>query len=124
MVMHHVHSKIHELRQRPTEDREAIASFIAVGVVVVLLAGWVIFFARGVANSLPHAPQGSAVTNPENPDTAAVPVTPSAPIVVQSSTTPVSQMLVGTAASTTPAPMNDDSAQATVKALMQIANGH
>lgn len=115
MVMHHVHSKIHELRQRPREDREAIASLIAVGVVVILLVGWVIFFARGVVSAVPHMPQESSSAN-QNP--VVVQTDPS----TQDAPTPVSKMLVGAAASTTP-PMNDDSAQATVKALMQIANG-
>ena len=117
MVMHHVHSKIHELRQRPREDREVIASLIAVGVVVILLIGWVIFFARGVARSLPHTPEGSGAIKSDSV------VTPSDSSSQndQGVPTPVSKILVGGAASTTP--MNDAAAQDTVKALMQIANG-
>jgi hypothetical protein len=114
MVIHRMHSKIHELRQRPKDEREAIASLLAVVVVVVLLVGWVIFFVRGVVNYTPHLPQG---TDAIRSNTVVVPSGSN-----EGSTTPISKVIVGAGASST-MPMSDDSADATVKALMQIANG-
>ena len=43
-----VGSKLNTLKQGPKEDKVAVASGIAVSVVVVLLVAWAIFFFRGI----------------------------------------------------------------------------
>lgn len=44
---------IHNLRERPQEERVAVAGSIALGVVGILLIGWVAFFLHGIGSGEP-----------------------------------------------------------------------
>lgn len=109
MVMRHVHSKLHELRQRTPQEREAIASVVAAGVVIVLLIAWVLLFSQRVASEVPQMPQHATLIS-----SSTVQLLP--PV-------PVSQLLTQPASNTQQNAMNDAEAQDTVNKLMQIANG-
>jgi hypothetical protein len=42
---------LNNLRERPKEERTAIAAWIAIGVVALLFAGWLIFFFNSIRTS-------------------------------------------------------------------------
>ncbi len=60
-----VQRTIDNLRQRPQEERVMVAGSIAIGVVALLLVGWVVFFLRGMGGGEPiqaTAPQPAPTT--------------------------------------------------------------
>jgi hypothetical protein len=47
---------IEDLRERPHEERTALAASIAIGVVAVLLVGWLIYFFHSIGGSSAPGP--------------------------------------------------------------------
>lgn len=63
MVIQHTQRAIERIKERPPEERRALAGTIAVGVVVVLFIGWGAFLFRGlVAAPTATASAGEAST--------------------------------------------------------------
>lgn len=63
MVIQHTQRAIERIKERPPEERRALAGTIAVGVVVVLFIGWGAFLFRGlVAVPAATASAGEAST--------------------------------------------------------------
>ena len=57
---------IEDLRERPHEERTAVAASVAIGVVVILLIGWLIYFFHNLAvmsAANPAVPQQSAASS-------------------------------------------------------------
>lgn len=118
MVLHHVHSKVHELRQRTPQEREAIALVVAAGVVVVLFIAWLLLFSQRVTDEVPQMSEHATMIS-----SSTVQLPSSGSNQNSDAPVPVSQLLVQTASNTPQSTMNDAEAQDTVNKLMQIANG-
>lgn len=52
---------IERIKERPRDERIAIAGTIAIGVMLALFVGWVIFFLRSLGDSAPPAPSSAVV---------------------------------------------------------------
>jgi hypothetical protein len=81
-TIHTMRKTIHQLRERPKEDRLAVAGSVATGVVVVLFVGWIGAFFIGQNSTLAQAPSNataaagsSSVTTFEWQQTVASPET-------------------------------------------------
>jgi hypothetical protein len=61
-----VQKAINNLKDGPKEDKVAVASGIAISVVVVLLAGWAIFFFRNIARNAQGVNLGGGVQSQFN----------------------------------------------------------
>ena len=61
-----IQKTISDLKEGPKEDKVAVASGIAVTVVVVLLAGWAIFFLRSIANGSQNLQLGGSAQDQFN----------------------------------------------------------
>jgi hypothetical protein len=57
---------LNNLRERPREERTAIAAWIAIGVVAILLICWLIFFLHSIASSAAPVPQSVATSTDQN----------------------------------------------------------
>ena len=61
---------IENLRERPRDERIAFAATVALGVVIVLFLGWIVFFFRSIRTApapLPAAQTQATTTQNANP---------------------------------------------------------
>ena len=57
---------LNNLRERPKEERTAIAAWISIGVVAILLIGWLIYFLHSIQNTPAPVPQSVATSTDQN----------------------------------------------------------
>ncbi len=74
---------VEKLRERPEHERAAVAASIAIGVVLILIVGWVAVFLHGFGSG------GTAVAT--NPSVAITPPTSSTAVPISTSPVPALQ---------------------------------
>jgi hypothetical protein len=53
---------LNNLRERPKEERTAIAAWVAIGVVAILLIGWLVYFLHNIVSQPPSDFQNVATS--------------------------------------------------------------
>jgi len=68
-----VQRTINSLRDRPKDERVAVAGGIAIAVVTVLLVGWVVFFLHGIGSGTSSQATNPAPSAPTQSPTQTIP---------------------------------------------------
>ncbi len=58
-----VQRTINNLKERPKDERKAVASFIAIGLIVILLIAWAIVFFRRIQSGVQNFQTSEATTS-------------------------------------------------------------